>query len=153
MIKDNLEHIAYYNYLTRELQFGLKYLKDTDFSQMENGKYELVEGKIFANVQEYTTKPVAEGKFEAHRKFIDIQFIAAGEEKIGKGNLEDFEELTPYDEEKDIEFLTPKDPEKVDFIKLKAGEFAIFTTNDAHMPCISLNESTKVKKVVIKVAV
>ena len=151
MIKDNLQHISYYSYLTRELQLSLKYLKNTDFSDMENGKYEFIEGKAFAIVQDYTSKPESEGKFEAHRKYIDIQFIVKGEEKIGKGNLEDFEEITEYDEEKDIVFLTPKDNEKVEFIKLKEGEFAIFTNKDVHMPSIAVENPSYVKKVVIKV--
>lgn len=153
MIKDNLQHIAYYNYLTPELQKSLKYLKDTDFSQIENGRYEIEEGKIWAIVQEYTTKPESEGKFEAHRKCIDVQFIVKGEEKVGTGDLEDFSESTSYDEEKDILFLTPKEDAKIDFINLKEGEYAIFTTQNVHMPSLSITEPTYVKKVVIKVCI
>lgn len=151
MIKDNLQHISYYNYLTKELQLSLKYLKDTDFSAMENGRYEVIEGKVFALVQDYTSKPESEGKFEAHKKYIDIQFIVKGEEKIGKGILEDFEETTPYDEEKDIVFLAPKEDAKIEFIKLKEDEFAIFTPNDVHMPALAIDEPAYVKKVVVKV--
>jgi len=112
MIKDNLQHIDYYNYLSPGIYFGLKYLKNTDFSAMENGKYEIKEGKVYAIVQDYNSKPELEGKFEAHRKFVDIQFIVEGEEKIGVGNLDDFEENTEYDEEKDIVFLEPKEIKK-----------------------------------------
>lgn len=153
MIKDNLQHIAYYNYLTPELQYGLKYLKDNDFTSMENGKHELIEGKVFAIIQDYNSKPETEGEFEAHRKYIDIQFIVQGEEKIGAGRLDDFEEATEYDEEKDIVFLTPKEDVKVDFIKLKAEEYVIFTPQDVHMPSIAIEEPAFVKKVVLKILV
>lgn len=153
MIKDNLQHISYYTYLTKELQLSLKYLKDTDFSSMENGKYDVIEDKAYAIVQDYTSKPEAEGKFEAHRKYIDIQFIVQGEEKIGVGKLEDFNEVTQYDEEKDIVFLEPTEKEKCDFIKLKAEEFAIFTPQDAHMPSLALEAPNHVKKVVVKVLI
>lgn len=153
MIKDNLQHIVYYNYLTPELQKSLKYLKDTDFSAMENGRYEIVEGKIYANVQDYDTKQESDGKFEAHRKCIDVQFIVSGEEQIGTGILEEFNAETEYDEEKDIIFLSPKENAKIEFIKLKEGEFAIFTPQNVHMPSISSESSCHVKKVVIKVCV
>ena len=80
MIKDNSQHIDYYNYLTNDLQMGLKYLKETDFSSLENGKYEISGEKIYAIVQDYTSKPLEEGKFEAHKNHIDIQYIIEGEE-------------------------------------------------------------------------
>lgn len=153
MIKDNLQHIDYYNYLTPGLFFGLKYLKETDFSAMENGKYEIKEGKVYAIVQDYNTKPESEGKFEAHRKFFDIQFIVEGEEQIGVGDLEDFEEATPYDEEKDILFLTSKEGAQTNFVKLKAEEYIILTPKDVHMPSISTENSGYVKKVVMKVII
>lgn len=153
MIKDNLQHLAYYNYLAKELKIGLKYIRDTDFSALENGKYEILENKVFVIIQDYTSKPEAEGKFEAHKKYVDIQFIIEGEEKIGTGKLEDFEEITEYDEEKDIIFLTPKTDANIDFVKLKAEEFAIFTTKDVHMPSIAIDEPCHVRKAVVKVLI
>lgn len=153
MIKDNLQHIHYYNYLTKELQLALKYLKDTDFSTLENGKYEVLEGKVFAIVQNYTTKEESEGKFEAHRKNIDIQFIVKGSERIGVGQLEEFEEDVSYDEEKDIVFLKPNENTKINFVKLNAEEFVILTPQDAHMPSINVENPAYVKKVVLKIAV
>lgn len=153
MMKDNLQHIDYYNYLSPGIYFGLKYLKNTDFSKMENGKYELKEGKVYAIVQDYNSKPETEGKFEAHREYIDIQFIIEGEEKIGVGNLEDFQEVTEYDEEKDIVFLTPKDEAKIDFVKVIPGEYMILLPKDVHMPSIAVDSPNYVKKVVVKVLI
>lgn len=153
MIKDNLQHIDYYNYLSPGIYFGLKYLKNTDFSSMENGKYEIKEGKAYAIVQEYDTKYEEQGLFEAHKKFIDIQFIVKGEEKVGYGKLEEFEETTPYDDEKDIAFFKPKEEGKVTFVSLKEGEYVILTPQDAHMPSIYIEEPTHVKKVVLKIIV
>lgn len=153
MIKDNLQHIDYYNYLSPGIYFGLKYLKNTDFSTMENGKFELREGKAYAIVQDYNTKPKNEGKFEAHRKFIDIQFIVEGEELIGIGKTEEFAEEAPYDAEKDIVFLVPNAETKTEFIHLKAGEYAILMPQDAHMPSINVEKSDYVKKVVLKILI
>lgn len=153
MIKDNLQHLAYYNYLNSDLKTGLKYVRDTDFDSLENGRYELVEGKIFATIQDYQSKPESEGKFEAHQKFVDIQFIIKGEERIGTGKLDDFEESIAYDEEKDIVFLTPKEGAKTNFIKLIEKEFAIFYPQDVHMPSIAVDAPSFVRKVIVKVAV
>ena len=36
---------------------GLEYIKRTDFSRMNNGKYEIDGTKIYAMVQEYRTAP------------------------------------------------------------------------------------------------
>ncbi len=153
MIKDNLLHIDYYNYLSPGIYWGLNYLKNTDFSTMENGKYEIKEGKVWAIVQNYNTKPVSDGKFEAHRKFVDIQFIIEGEEQIGVGNLDDFETEIEYDEEKDITFLTPKEGAKTELKKIIAGEYMILMPKDAHMPSISVDSPSFVKKVVLKVII
>jgi len=157
MIKDSLQHIDYYNYLIKELQLGLKYLKGTDFSTVENGKYEVFEDKVYAIVQDYTSKPLEEGKFEAHKKYIDIQYIIEGQEQIGYSDIDNFDEDTEYNEEKDIVFLAPKSDLAVEkapmFIKLKAQEFAIFTVNDAHMPSISVENPSFVRKVVVKVSI
>lgn len=153
MIKDNLLHIDYYNYLSPGIYFALKYLRDADFSAMENGKYELREGKAYAIVQDYDTKDESEGKFEAHRKFVDIQFIVEGEEKIGYGKTSEFKEETEYDEEKDIIFLAPKGDTKTESVIVKEGEYVILMPQDAHMPSITANEKSHVKKVVVKVIV
>lgn len=153
MIKDNLLHIDYYNYLSPGIYFALKYLRDTDFSNIENGKYELREGKAYAIVQDYYTKDESEGKFEAHRKFVDIQFIIEGEEKIGYGETSEFKEETEYDEEKDIIFLSPNEDTKTESVIVKAGEYAILMPQDAHMPSISTEEKAHVKKVVVKIIV
>lgn len=134
------------------VELGLEYLKNTNFSNLENGKYTILEDKVFAIVQDYNSKQKSEGKFEAHRKYIDIQFIVKGEEQIGVGKLDDFEESTKYDEEKDIVFLNPKATAKINFVKLKEKEFAIFYPNDAHMPSIAINLPSYVKKIVVKVA-
>lgn len=153
MIKDNLLHIDYYNYLSPGIYWGLKYLKNTDFSTMENGKYEIKEGKVWAIVQDYNTKPESEGKYEAHRKFVDIQFIIEGEELIGVGNLDDCEAITEYDEEKDIIFLTPKEGAKIELKKVIAGEYMILMPKDAHMPSIAVESPSFIKKVVLKVII
>jgi len=52
-----------------------------------------------------------------------------------------------YDTEKDALYLKGEG----NFLIAEAGYFAVFFPTDVHMPCIALNLSTPVKKVVVKV--
>ncbi|MDD3436591.1 MAG: YhcH/YjgK/YiaL family protein [Candidatus Gastranaerophilales bacterium] len=153
MIKDNIKNAETYTDLPERVKIGLKYLAETDFSCMKNGKYEISGDKIFAIVQDYLSKPLKDAKFEAHRKHTDIQYIIEGEEQIGIDDADNFSEETSYDDEKDIIFLKRKQKGSMDFIKLKQKEFAIFTPKDAHAPSIAVDDSNYVKKVVVKVLI
>jgi YhcH/YjgK/YiaL family protein len=47
------------------------------------------ESDIFYNVSQYETKLTGEVKFEAHRRYIDIQYMLEGQEMMGYANIED----------------------------------------------------------------
>lgn len=112
---------------------------------------EITKGDVRFLCQSYQTKPESEKKLEVHRKFIDIQFLVSGTEKIFFGDIDDFDVKVPYNPEKDAEFLQGK---MTDSTTLKANEFAIFFPEDAHKPgCQSLDDSSEVAKVVVKVPV
>lgn len=100
-------------------------------------------------IQTYTTKDAAEGKAEAHRQFLDIQYIVEGEETVGWANVDT---LTP-----DGEFLTDKDigfyTGHVDFIRITAGNCYVVFPEDAHMPGIHLDEPHACTKMVVKLKV
>lgn len=153
MKKDNIKRANFYYNISKNIEIGLKYLANTDFSELENGRYEIKGDEVYAIVQEYMSKPIEEGKFEAHRKYIDIQYVVTGEEQMGAADVADFNEATTYSEEKDIVFLSPKCDCKAEFIKVSSGEFAIFEPRDAHMPSIAIYNPQYVKKVVIKAMV
>ena len=81
MIFDTLENIKNYEGLGR-VYTALKFLADTDFSKVELGRYELQGDDIFYMVQRYETDP-DKTISEAHKKYIDIQYMVDGEEIIG----------------------------------------------------------------------
>lgn len=151
MQKDNIKNAKKYYALSDNIKIGLKYLEENDFTQIENGKYEIADKKVYAIVQEYQSKFDEEAKFEAHKKYTDIQYVVSGEERIGFCDIGNFQEDIPYSEEKDIVFLSEKDKDKLKYIKLEQNEFAIFTPDDAHKPSLAVKEPGKVKKVVVKV--
>ncbi len=151
MKKDNIKNAKEYYNISERIELGLKYLETTDFSFVENGKHVILGEEIYALVQEYSSKLKSECKFEAHRKYIDIQYVIKGEEQMGVENIGKFNDLTPYDTEKDIVFLTPNDEANPSFVNVKEGEFMIFMPEDAHMPSVAIENPTVVKKVVVKV--
>lgn len=112
---------------------------------------ETLEGGCRFMSQEYFTKPASEKKLEAHRKFIDIQFVAEGEEAAYFGNASDFPVKVPYDDSRDAEFYGGE-PREV--CVLRAGEFAVFFPEDAHRPgCVCGGKPALVRKIVVKVPV
>lgn len=149
MIIDVLENAQLYAGLHSRIELGLSFLKSNNFSEMEPGKYEIDGKNVFALVQAYQTKPKDAGVWESHRRYIDIQYVAEGMERIGYANLKTLTPSQPYDKENDFELFKGHG----DFLTVNAGTFAIFAPQDAHMPCIAIQEPLQVKKVVIKVLV
>ena len=149
MITDSIENAQKYYNLGLNFQKGFEFLIHADLQNLENGKYQIDGDDIFVSVQDYNTKPESEGKFEAHKKYADIQFIIKGEEKIGYTNIKNCTPTTFYDDANDIMFLDGKG----DFITAKKNTFLIFMPQDAHMPCISIDASKYVKKAVVKVKI
>ena len=114
------------------------------------GKYDLENGE-YVSVQEYTTKARSEAKYEAHKKFIDIQMILSGKELIAVSPIEKMTISDEYNEEKDFMLFHHND-ECTDYV-LEAGDFLILYPQDVHMPGVCVNEKSPVRKIVVKVPV
>jgi YhcH/YjgK/YiaL family protein len=149
MILDKIENAELYSPLSPLLAEGLKFITENDFSQIEAGKFFLKDQLLYAMINDYDTKPEEQCKLEAHRKYIDIQFIVSGEEQIGFTSFHGQKPSVDYNPEKDIVFFE----DEVSFFTLKEGHFAIFFPDDLHQPGITLDEVSPVRKVVVKVAV
>ena len=147
MIADNIKNAHFYYNFEKNYRMAFEFLEKNDLEALPDGKYSIKDDEIYAIVQQYVTKPEAEGKLEAHQKYTDIQYIISGEEKLGYANISKFLPTTPYDAEKDIIFGEGE----ASFIKAQAGVFMIFMPQDAHMPCICTDKPSSVKKVVIKI--
>lgn len=151
MIVDNIKNAHLYYNLGEKYKIAFEFLKNTDMKNLENGKYPIQGEEIYIIVQEYETKPEKEGKLEAHQKYTDIQYIITGQEKLGYLDISKFKPTTFYDTDKDIIFGQNNCAQNCDFIEAKEGDFLIFTPQDAHMPCISIDGAFEVKKAVIKI--
>ena len=147
MIFDQLKNAELYFQINNRFRKAFDYLKSNDFNSIEPGKYEIDGEDIYAIVQQYDTKPMSSGKWEAHKKYIDIQFMVSGKEKMGYSHKNKMIVTHEYNSDKDALYLKGEG----NFLVAEAGYFAIFFPTDVHMPCIAINLSTPVKKVVIKV--
>lgn len=145
MIKGVLKTVDLSNY-SENIAEGLKFLLNADFSNLEDGKH-ILSDTDFVNIQTYTTKSNAD--FEAHREYIDIQYIISGEEIISVSQYDECKTTIAYNSEKDIEFLSGKGFDNI----LSEGEFMILYPKDAHKPSISININNPqtVRKAVVKV--
>jgi YhcH/YjgK/YiaL family protein len=150
MILDLLQNAKLYYALGPRFVKAFEYLASTDFTTVEKGKYELDGTSLFAIVNEYDTVDPLKEQMEAHKKYIDIQYMVAGAERMGHALLQSQTPSQAYDAEKDF-WLFGDAPSF--FSVVQQGMFAIFFPGDLHMPNIMIDAPAPVKKVVIKVAV
>jgi YhcH/YjgK/YiaL family protein len=149
MIFDSLDNFRCYAELHPGFLDIQLFISTTDLAGLATGNYQINDNGAYASVHEYNSRPVKDCFIECHRKYIDVQIIVRGEEKIGF-SCKTSCAVQPYDEEKDLQKLSGK----VDFITMVPGLFAIFFPQDAHEPgVISGSQAVPVKKIVCKVPV
>lgn len=150
MIYDKIDNLETYAGISADIRLGLEWLRDVN-PNVEKGVYE-ISPHVRAIVSEYSTKTVNENGYEAHRDYIDIQYLICGSEKICCLPLEYLKETQTYSKEIDAAFYEETDVMPQEML-IGNGYFAIFFPQDAHMPCICNIEPSPVKKVVIKVKI
>ena len=108
-------------------------------------------GGAFVFEETYLTKVRAQGFFESHREFIDVQVIISGEELMEVADTREMtvsEDLTPGKDM--IKYLTF---DVASVLRLRPGHAAVFFPIDGHMPTLAPREPAIVRKVVVKVPV
>lgn len=148
MIYDKIDNFEIYAGISEDIRLGLEWLRDVN-PDIEKGVYEL-SPRVKAIVSEYTTKEVNENGYEAHREYIDIQYLLKGSEKICCLPLEYLIETKPYNKEIDAAFYVEAGVKNQELL-IGNGYFSIFYPQDGHMPGIVVITSQIVKKIVIKI--
>lgn len=126
------------------------FLQDTKLDELKTGRYPIIGDTLFVMVQEYQTQDRRERNYEAHRKYIDLQYVISGEELIGVSALNRVSLTREYDAGKDIAFY---ETEEGEFRVATNDVFFIFFPEDAHMPCIKKGKDCIVKKIVLKILI
>ena len=149
MIIDNINNLKNYTYSNSRIIRALEIIRNTNFDDLEDRTYEVDGHDFYFFIQSYQTQETNQTP-EAHRSFIDIQYIISGKERIGVAQLEDMTEEVEANPQKDIWFY--RGP--MDSITVKKDMFAVFFPHDAHAPCVSPPEGANhVRKCVFKVRI
>ncbi len=148
MITDNIMNTGMYAGLGEQFERAFAFLRETDLAALPVGRIELDGKNLYVLIQEYSSKLPGAGKWEAHKRYIDIQYIVSGQERICFAMLK---RLQPgaYDPVKDFLPLSGDG----DWVTLSSGDFMVLWPNDGHMPGMAIDASTPVKKAVVKIAV
>jgi biofilm protein TabA len=153
MIVTDLEHAMEQLVLSPSMKKAIEFLLQTRGKEWPDGRAEIDGKNVYAQVSSYESViPDGVVKLEGHRNYIDIQYVASGEEVIGWISTDRLPVAVPYDPEKDAWFGTAPAGDLVR-IRLSEGQLAVLYPSDAHAPKLASNKPTRIKKVVVKVAV
>ncbi len=152
MIFDKISNASLYYDSHKDLKLVADFVAKFNESNMEDGTYEIDGKRVFATIQSFRSKQqTPDMMFEAHRDYIDVQYIAKGMEKIRYANLDDVQLVEEhYSKGKDIAFY--EGDAKMDFA-LTAGTFLLLEPADAHLPGLSVEKDCFVRKIVFKIHV
>lgn len=149
MIYDALKNADLYRGLGQRFQQAFDYLTGSDLSALAPGRYAIDGDQVYLMIQEAGLKPWEQGRWEAHRRYADIQLVLSGSERIGFCTVDSAPVDTPYSPERDILFYQELPGNEA---LVQPGQMMIFFPHDAHKPCIRpTGGPSQVRKAVVKV--
>ena len=148
MIIDRIENAHLYYSIHPRFKQAFDYVSQIDVNTIAAGRDEIDGEHMYALVKEYNKKLKEDGKWEAHRRYIDLQYVVQGAEGMGYANIHHLQQ-GEYDASKDFLPLSGEG----DQVALKSGSFVLLLPEDAHMPGMALGSPAPVKKIVLKIAV
>lgn len=153
MIVSRLKNFAFCNTeKSKNIETALSWLLSTDLEKLPLGRQEIDGNNVFAFVSSYETKFVKERQYQYHEKYIDLQYLRSGLERIYVIPREQMVMTVPYVDTKDIAFGMAQFPPSL--VLMGPGIIAQFNPHDAHMTSINIgNERGTVEKIVVKVKV
>jgi YhcH/YjgK/YiaL family protein len=148
----NIRSLAAAYYKNQERwERAFAFLKENNLKDLELKRYDIDGDNLYATVSEYLTKNEEDARFEAHKKYIDIQYVISGVEIMEVTSpAQKIEILEPYDSEKDIEFMSVREYSS---LRATPDRFFIFFPDNIHRPGMKDGDNATVRKVVIKVKI
>ena len=147
MIIDYLHRYKQYSRNIPEIYEAVKFAEKVKNEDLPVGQYPL--GDNYALVQEGTTLPFSEEKFELHKKYLDIHIMIKGYECMEYADLTDLVPDIMYDEQTDVEFLNGKGY----LLLIKPGMFYVAYPGDGHKPRCHDTIPFNYKKVLVKIRI
>ena len=136
-------------FMNPNFKTAFSFIRTADLPSLEPGKIEIDGDRVFAYVSEPALAPLEEGRFEAHRRYIDIHVPIAGPETIATFTLSERERALPFNEKDDYVLFEAKGEP----LTLLPGEFiAFFPPFGGHKPGrIAQGAARRHRKICVKV--
>jgi biofilm protein TabA len=153
MILSALEDVYQQGVFSANINQAIHFLHSPNLASLPDGRFVIDGDRVYAIVSTYTTHPLDKAvELEGHRKFVDIQFLLAGQELIAWSSARTVSVTVDYDEIKDVwKGISPV--EQLTLLHLFAGQVAILFPSDAHAPQMADGDLATVRKIVIKAAI
>lgn len=145
MILDHIDRIDAYSHISKHFAEAVNFLQAHKNGDLPVGRYEISDS-VYAMVQHYETKDPEVCAYEAHKRYIDIQYMLKGNECMGWQYLPKMHE-DGFDEQKDYLKISGEGQP----ITVEEGTFVIFFPSDAHQPGMKNGSKAAVEKIVVKV--
>ena len=136
--------------LPEALVRSLRALLALDPHALACGRYDLDGERVFALVQDATSRRIEDSQIEAHATYADVQIPLSVSECFGFALPQP--DLAPCDDqlaERDLAFYPT--PETEAFIDVAPGEYIVFLPGELHRPCTTFDEPAPLRKIVLKV--
>ncbi len=148
MILANLSQAERYTPLDPLFARAFDYIRNNDLNALAPGRYAIEDEMLFVIIEHAQGKPVEHAKLEAHKKYIDIQLVLDGDERMGWKPLADcMNPISEHNMEKDIRFFHDA---PASWVSVPPDHFCIFFPEDAHAPLVG---NGPIRKAIFKVAV
>jgi len=152
MILDGMDNIGRYKGLYKGLDVLIDWLAERDIATLPTGRNEILGNKVFANVQDATTRRRKDAHYEIHRRYMDVQVDLDNHEcfKVVSGATT---EVTPFDEGQDFGLVEAAEgADQVDG-ELGNGRFVLFLPLEPHMPTLVARgaDPAPIRKICFKV--
>ena len=149
MIVDTLDNTDLYPKLAEpDFAAAIAFLRSADAAAGESGSYPIDGERVYAIIQEYDTRSSEDVRWEAHRRYVDLQYVVSGTEAIYWSPVSTLTMGGVYDDANDA---TMFDDGGGSPIRMLPGSFVVLFPGDAHRPCCSVGEPEPVRKVVVKI--
>ena len=152
MIITNVNNEIQNKSLAKDIRFCIEFAKKNEnkILSLVNGSYDVGYNNIKMNLGKYFTKSENEKFWESHKKYLDVQIMINGTEKVAINDIRDME-VKSFDEERDLTIL---EGDKAFDIIMETGDVLVFFPNDVHKPELNVSEnddSGNIRKIVTKV--
>ncbi len=157
MISGNIYENSDLRLLPEPLQRAVNYLEKhaRELAIREPGRFELDGDDMILQVLDVMTAPREAVRPEVHRRYIDVQFLAAGGPELLAWHPDLGEDEVEEDllhTSRDICFYKYRPKGQENMVSFTVGSYAMFFPWEVHSPAIAVNTPVTVRKIVLKVA-